>query len=70
MSQDSDAAHVIEAARRLYARDNVSIHDSAELSEADGGTWVETWVWVSDDAVTPADEPGSPTQDPCEVQAK
>lgn len=32
--------------RKLYANDEIEIDDDACLSESDGGTWVQAWVWV------------------------
>lgn len=36
----------VDAARNLYASDEVEIEADAGISEADGGVWVQAWVWV------------------------
>lgn len=38
-----------EAARDRWASDELEITDSAQVSWADSGAWVEAWVWVACD---------------------
>lgn len=42
---------MIEAARKQYAEgsdDDIEVDDNACMSRADGGTWVQAWVWVKE----------------------
>lgn len=41
----------VEAARAIYASDDVEIDDAPKLSRSDEdkGTWVAAWVWVADE---------------------
>jgi hypothetical protein len=46
-------ARAIERARERYAApsdDDIEIDDSPAAERADGGVWVQAWVWVPDDA--------------------
>ena len=38
----------IEEARQIHASDEINIDDNAGISHADGGFWVQAWVWVED----------------------
>lgn len=40
----------IEAAREMYASDDVMIDADAEVSWSDEGAFVQAWVWVPTDA--------------------
>jgi hypothetical protein len=43
----------IERARDQYALgsdDDIEVDDGALSSQADGGTWVQAWVWLPDEA--------------------
>lgn len=45
----SDREEIITEARRIYAApsdDDISIDEDAQMSYADGGTWVQAWLWV------------------------
>lgn len=38
---------ILKAAREEYEDEDCQILDNARFSEADEGTWVEAWFWVS-----------------------
>lgn len=41
-----------EAAKRSVADyDNIEVDESPEISIADGGAWVQAWIWVSEDEI-------------------
>jgi hypothetical protein len=44
----------ITAARAIYENDDVEIDSDAKLSESesDHGSWVQAWVWVTDEEVS------------------
>lgn len=45
---------VIQLARQNYAEpsnDDIEIDDKPTLAMSDDGTWVQAWVWVSDEDV-------------------
>jgi hypothetical protein len=42
---------LIEAARKAYGTEGIEIDSDAEFTEADGGVWVQAWVWMGDDDV-------------------
>lgn len=45
---------MIQAARDLYGTDDVNIDDDALVSDCeDGSYWVQAWVFVHSDEVTP-----------------
>ena len=50
----------IDEARKMYAEgsdDDIEIDDDALVSEGEGGTWVQAWVWVAAEATeTVSDE--------------
>jgi hypothetical protein len=54
LSTESRAsAELIERARARYAMpsdDDIEVDDDARISEGEGGTWVQAWVWVPDAA--------------------
>lgn len=39
----------IQRARDEHGSDEVEIDDGAEISEGDGGVWVQAWVWLEND---------------------
>lgn len=39
----------IQRARDEYQNDDVEIDEGAEASHADGGVWVQAWVWLGDE---------------------
>lgn len=39
---------LVEAAREQYQSDNIDVDMDAKVSPADGGAWVNAWVWVAD----------------------
>ena len=43
----SDHEGTIAAAKANYADEDCQVYDQPLLDIADGGIWVETWVWVS-----------------------
>ena len=43
----SDHEGTIAAAKANYAGEDCQVHNQPLLDIADGGVWVETWVWVS-----------------------
>lgn len=47
---------LIERARELHQDEDTEIDDNASTSEADGGTWVQAWVWVPNDEESDDDD--------------
>lgn len=48
---DPNSPAFIEAARKIWADDDVEIDDDPLTSRAEHGCWVSAWVWVSNEAV-------------------
>lgn len=44
-----DDDEVYDRAESLYASNSIQIEHGGVTSEADGGTWVQAWVWVEDE---------------------
>ena len=42
----SDHEGTVRAAQSNYAGEDCQIHDQPMLDPAEGGVWVEAWVWV------------------------
>lgn len=42
----SDHEGTIAAAKANYAGEDCQVHNQPLLDTADGGVWVEAWVWV------------------------
>ena len=42
----NDHEGTISAAHSNYADDDCQIHDQPMIAPAEGGVWVEAWVWV------------------------
>lgn len=40
-----------ELARKEYGSDEIEIDDEADISEGDDGTWVQAWVFLSNDTL-------------------
>lgn len=38
---------LIQEAQQAYASDEVDVPHNARVTEADGGAWVEAWVWIA-----------------------
>lgn len=50
------AAAYVAKARKAYASDDVEIDDNPRISTADGGMWVQAWVWVGDEDLDEGDD--------------
>lgn len=44
-------AAAVRVAQKNYDTDELRIYDDAGTNEADGGVWVEAWVWVGDEDI-------------------
>ena len=59
MSNFTDKQYVDAASRLYHEEGEIEINDDrhssipAKVSRSDGGAYVEAWVWVPDDEVTP-----------------
>ena len=53
---DQADPELLEAAQDIYETDDLEIDEGALTSEGDRGTWVQAWVWVSDDEYDEEDE--------------
>jgi len=58
MRHDADHARALhplarEAATEIHAGNDLQIDEDPALTPADGGCWVEAWVWVSDEDMMP-----------------
>jgi len=42
---------LIDAATEKYGSTDIEIDSDAEFTEADGGVWVQAWVWIGDEDV-------------------
>jgi len=41
-----DAINIIQIARENYQTDELQISTSAKVARAEGGDWVEAWIWI------------------------
>ncbi len=64
------AAELLEReARILYGSDDLEIDPEPPTSEADGGTWVQAWVWVQDSDLCPHGDCRGDCSE-CEIEKK
>lgn len=40
-----------DIARALYAGEDIQIDENALISEGEDGSWVQAWVWVSNEDI-------------------
>lgn len=57
-----------EQAHDLYGTDEVEIDDEAATSEADNGTWVQAWVWVSNEEREEKIDPRQNSLEACKLR--
>jgi len=51
---------LIDMARAMYQENDIEIDDDAKISVAEGGAWVQAWVWIPEEELALVGTIGAP----------